>query len=451
VDELTVAGLWWLPNSPERKVAGHLYFNRTEGARLSLIGSFRDWEDEGVEVAPGHFEFDVESLNAAGRYPRIHGRDAKTAWTLEDCFRIKINRNLFGGGPASEEIRCNAVFRGVWYDLDEEVVADRLSAQVLHLVHWVRSSGLSERHRQPVSEGEDESDPIWSIGISHLPTVSINLPDGVEVALVHRIGLDGDLVRWSLTQDFQLDVMAPERRSYQELLAILTDAKTLISIGLNRTACLEGLTLYDPEYTVGEGKRQRAHPIEVFAQWSDRDGWREPKMLVDEETLFSLPDLEGAEAFQRLMTVAGTYRSELRRVEATRVGRSMYSSDRLLNRAAGLESFDRRRTGSRQSKLKGRVRRCCQLAGPPFADLVGDVDDWAEALRKRRDLHAHHFERPAEEDGFVDLVMADAAYFLFVLCLLREAQVPDRVFDVVCKNREYDWIKSRLPAVLASA
>jgi hypothetical protein len=48
VETIDEGGQWWLPEAPDRKLSGWLTFTVDDGARLRLVGSFRDASDEGV-------------------------------------------------------------------------------------------------------------------------------------------------------------------------------------------------------------------------------------------------------------------------------------------------------------------------------------------------------------------------------------------------------------------
>ena len=54
--------------------------------------------------------------------------------------------------------------------------------------------------------------------------------------------------------------------------------------------------------------------------------------------------------------------------------------DRLLNFVAALEGFDRQKTGIEKLDLPARLRRCVDLAGDPFKELIGHVSHWAELV-----------------------------------------------------------------------
>lgn len=185
----------------------------------------------------------------------------------------------------------------------------------------------------------------------------------------------------------------------------------------------------------------------MFARWSDRAAWVEPKDLTPRDVLFHYHVI-GADGLGQLLDATAKHTTELRRVIATRREGRMYNSDRLLNRCAALESFDRRRRRRRGHNFDDRIAACINLAGEPFERLVNDTEAWFRVLRRRRNHVAHHLQNDDEDDGFTDLVIADSTYFLFALCFLREASLPSKVFDLVEDNGRVDWLRRRLPGVL---
>jgi hypothetical protein len=448
MEELNEVGEWWLPSQPDRKVGGRLTFSVDDGARLSLIGSLRDWLEEGREVAPGHIEFGEDDLTAAGNYGRLHGQVGASAYTLDGCFRVRVSRNLFGG-LATEEIHADQIYRGAWYEPDEVVVANRLSVRLLHLPYWMPPSRIQAEWSDRTSD-TDPGYPIVTVAAQPVSNETLTLVDDATLTILQTVGTEGDgIVRRSITQDFAVQIETPDRRGCQDLMALMRDVQDVVSIGLNRTACIEAATFYDPELARDDGDRRREIPLGFLAQWSDREGWREPQVLTEYDRLFSFTDIGAADGLAKLLRTASRYRSELRRVTATRNGRSMFTSDRLVNRAAAIESFDRALTGASSSRFRTRIKRCTTLAGEPFEHLVGDLTAWVDLFKTRRDLHAHHLERAPDEGGFLDLIMADCAYFLFVLCLLRDADAPPQVFELIKQNRDYEWLAKQVPAVLA--
>lgn len=351
MEELDEQGMWWLPSHPDRKVAGRLTYTVENGARLLLNGSFREMFGQGRHLGDGGVKLTEDDLVGAGNYPRIHGQVGSKAITLDDCFRKRSTGDLFGGFSL-EEVFVNRVYRGVWFDSDEEVSGNKVAARLLHLVYWVRHSGLSEEFRTRVQSEENVEEPVIKLRAQSIPNIEVELPDGASLRIGQTLSLTGDGVACrTIKQDFVLRFEVSTLRPLRDLIALVSDAQDVISIGLDRTACLESVTLSHPDLVEELNERRTVEvPIDMFAQWSDRDGWREPKVLVGNDMLYSLADLDGSQGLRRLLVTASDFRTELSRIMATRQ-RQMYSSDRLLNRAAALESLDRARTGHANSKF----------------------------------------------------------------------------------------------------
>jgi ApeA N-terminal domain 1 len=221
-----------------------------------------------------------------------------------------------------------------------------------------------------------------------------------------------------------------------------------VSLAMDRVACIEAVTLFHPDLVDERPNGPPARlPIEMFARWADRAAWVEPKDLPSRDVLFHYHVI-GADGLGQLLDAAARYRAELRRVIATRREGRMYNSDRLLNRCAALESFDRQRREPTQCSFKDRITACINFAGEQFERIVNDTETWLRVLKQRRNHVAHHLENDDEDDGFTDLVMADSTYFLFALCFLREAGMPLKVFDLIEDNGRVDWVRRRLSGVL---
>jgi hypothetical protein len=148
------------------------------------------------------------------------------------------------------------------------------------------------------------------------------------------------------------------------------------------------------------------------------------------------------------MIAAHRHRTALARVLASKFSPSMDVNDRVLNRAAALEAFDRERTGTTQSKFKTRIARCVDYAGEPFPTLVENVDAWLEVLRRERDDTAHHLGS-LQLGGPETLYLSDSVYWLFVLCMFRAANLPAAVFDRVRADQSFNWLRRRLSVILS--
>jgi hypothetical protein len=145
------------------------------------------------------------------------------------------------------------------------------------------------------------------------------------------------------------------------------------------------------------------------------------------------------------MNAAKTYRSAVGRVTAT-LTPAMFLTDRLLNCAAALDSFDRKRNGTKNTPLRTRIQRCVQLAGPYFEAWVGNVDAWLDVIRDARDDVAHNYDWRTSEPIQSTYFLWRSLYWLFCLCILREAQAPDAVFDRIVAHEQWRWLGRKIQA-----
>jgi ApeA-like protein len=120
-------GLWWLPEIPDRKVAGVLSFSQDEGAALELIG----------QLPRPHSDSDPESGEvtiSAGLLPRerIVGVSADgKSFTLETCRATGWGL----GGFITETFAPDVVLEGARYAEGEAVLFHELR------VRYVREFG----------------------------------------------------------------------------------------------------------------------------------------------------------------------------------------------------------------------------------------------------------------------------------------------------------------------
>ena len=135
---------------------------------------------------------------------------------------------------------------------------------------------------------------------------------------------------------------------------------------------------------------------------------------------------------------------------ATKNAKNIFVTDRLMNFAAAIEAYDQvdhpDPKRGRRVAYKTRLTRCASDAGKPFARLVGDSGKWVTAFKNARDDVAHH--RPAVDDSSTHYYLAESAYWLYTLRLLREANAPSSVLDAIVDHRSCRWLTSRLDEII---
>ncbi|GII94697.1 ApeA N-terminal domain 1-containing protein [Sinosporangium siamense] len=444
-------GEWWLPGQEDRKVAGRLRFDLDSGAELRLIGTFRSMMEEGDKSQNPDgttvVTFSEDTIERSGTYPRIHGLADGKQYTLEDCFRSRMTRHLLGQS-GTETIHVNQIFQGAYFEKDEELTADGVSVELRYLTHWICDSGIKETQAFPTDDLPPDI-PSIKLEARVLDDAVVSLPEGDTLRLKHSVAIDGDRIATrGLSQKFFFRLDASSLRPIPALMERASDLQDLISIATGRTAEFDGMRFWHPDVVWKSGNRQHREPIEFFVSWNSKDKSKNPGKLSHHEMFFTYTDFGGIDGVGRWLESASQYRGALGRVMASKYAKSMFVSDRLLNCAAALEAFDRTKFGHARSDLKPRLMRCVDLAGNLFAKLVGDVEVWAEAIRKDRNDIAHHLGTRMKQTPSVQLFLSNSLYWLFILCMLRDAKAPEEVFDRIEKHPELEWLGTKIRAAL---
>lgn len=426
--ELRELGIWWLPESRDREVAGILTYSPTDGAALELIGMLRGPIDAFRASERGHIT--DRDMEHAGNYGRICGIAGGKSFTLEGCFRIGVTNMLAPQpGGTTERIHVNRFIRGAEFEPSERVDATQVDVRLLHLPYWIAEGGVAERHYFPGKVPEGEANVTLEAHL--LPDRVIELDNGMTLSLCEQVHVAGDRVtERGLHRDFVVR-LAGERRELDDYLHVIATFQDLVSIGTGKTSTFEEFLFHHPDVVhEREGREPFSLPIAFFAQWSNWET-REPGSVDRHGLLFSLSQLGGDEVIKRWCTFALEHRGTIARVMATRYRAGGYVSDRLLNRAAALEALDRDTNGQDDIPFRQRMLRLAELAGAPFTDVIVDVDGWATRFKEARVAAAHHSNRHPAEAGHLDFFLGDTSYFLFVLCLLRHISADDEAIQRV--------------------
>ncbi|MFI9774624.1 hypothetical protein ACIHCV_07925 [Streptomyces sp. NPDC051956] len=179
-----------------------------------------------------------------------------------------------------------------------------------------------------------------------------------------------------------------------------------------------------------------------------RDTSEKPGIIHPYQMLFTFDDLGGIEGLAGWMEAAERHRSTLGRVMASKYREGLFMEDRIFHRVAAIEAFARDRIGYRGVKLPGALKHCRDLAGNEFVDLVGDVEKWSQVIKSNRDDIGHHYGRRPDQGGAQKYVLAESAYWLFILCMLREAKAPQSVFEKIKNHSEWTWLAPKVQAVV---
>lgn len=437
MDSIEAPGQWWLPENPDHKVSGTLVIRESGEAELRLIGTLRS-PFYGGDVATAidgttTITHSSRSMHNAGLYPRILGQAGSKEYTLDDCFQTQLRENLFGDALGLESIHVHQVLQGAWFEQGEGLEFTRLVLHMDWLAYWVELSGISENR---IVDSMERTLTLRSIESQQFEGL-----DGTRMMLGQSWEVSGDgITERRLTQDFYFEVEAPTLMPLNALLSQAGALQDLVSIATGKRAAFKSISLRHPDVATRRGDTRYLSAIDLFAQWQVKNA-STPKRLTSYDMPFSLTQLGGVDGISRWLNAVAEHIPALSRVMTAQYG-STYVGDLFLNCAAALEGYDRDRHGDDIYYLE-RLKRCVVHAGDLFAYLVDDTDAWARAVKNRRNDLAHH-NAGVEAATTEQRLLGSSAYWLFVLCLLRDASAPDAVFDNIRQVGSFQWLKLQL-------
>lgn len=466
-DLLDFLAHWWLPEHPERRVPGRFTWDPDNGGDLQLMGELREPEILSNQRPDGSSQKYRRKANKLDRrYPVIHGSRItqsghEEAYTL--LHSLSLNSIGFHGlSEMPEHITAGAVLHGAWYTDPTEIEADRAIFDLRHLSTWVDTAGLEIKF--PGLEGDGDG-PFAVVKGHHRPIYS-TAHEGATVQLHQDLKPTGDHDHTiGLEQTWRLVISIEPMGELERFTDIATDIRALVTIAAGKTADIEKAVLQHPKL---HKHKLDGTPVPTFrdditylSRWAHRGN--DATAVRRHEVYFSLEQFGGSDGIQRWLQTAQTYRTELRRVMATRYTDTMYLEDRIMNTCAALERFDKERRGASAPKVRhgnklvdpwfiDRVEECIDYAGDEFKQLIAEAPEtWAESVRKARNQLAHH-DDPFRTTGQVgEYVLAEQTYWLFVLCMLRACRAPSSAFESIGDHPEVRWLRSEAEERLASA
>lgn len=446
-DDIDVIGEWWLPGNTNKKVSGRFTWTAEAGGELQLLGHLRpdEWIEEELQdgsvqrVRHGRVRTPAELS-----YDIVHGQAEQRAYTLLDCFstsrRESMNDSLF-----REAVHVNRVLEAnAWFVDLGDIAFDGAWIDLRHLATWLDTSGFDVRH--PVFDGSGEEFAI--IVARRLPPLETS-HDGGTIGFAQSLkGVGDELHLAGVEQDWQFRMAFPEKRTISFLADTASDLQDLISIAVGKTADFERVVFEHPELPAraldGSPIGQAREEVEYRARWSNRS--KQVETVSTLNRYFGFDDFGGIEGVRRWLAAVPLFRTELRRVMATRYRSDMYLEDRIMNTCAALDSFDKvRRNTDEYVNFVDRIKESVDFAGEVSGDLLPpDTDAWAAAVKEVRHDLAHHKDRFRNNQAPIDHLLAEQLYWLFVLCMLRVAEVPSEVFDAIRRHRQFRWLAEQV-------
>lgn len=461
--ERTLEGYWWLPESPDTKIAGIVTYDEA-APRLRLLGAFRS----STETSPGSYE-----VKTVKRPAIILGECDGQYVTLTNCRQTRFSGKFGGPDGWRQELSAELMLVGILLDDPDEAYFDRIWISVDHALAWSNRTGLSEE-MSGVGEGVD----TMSYGWVQPPHLSATV-DGAAIELRHDNSFGrrtyGDRTDATLGEHASFIVTVSEPQSARALIdAWVKPLQDLVTLAVDRACGAHDIAVIRLDPPGGDPAR----PVVVQAYLNPVFRARPDDQAVEaHQMLFTLADV----TFEELLPAWFALQERLGVVTAMVLGQRYiersFTETKLITAVAAAEGLHRRlrpddvyvgdlefeelrarllqaATPAHEEWLAGRLfnepvlkRRLRQLVKHLGNDVaksfIPKTWNWANAATNARNALVHRFEAEAEQEtdwGQVFFVAAMTSA-LVTLILLKELGLPDSHLQrIATTHSTFRWI-----------
>ncbi|MEW6874445.1 HEPN domain-containing protein [Trueperella pyogenes] len=448
------AGLWWLPDDPDKQVPGVLRYDGQGSPSLSLIGAFE--ERIFSNPAPGMTVYHEGTRT----WDVIHGVAEQREVTLLGCIPTSTKRALGARvkSPDTQTVRAKIAIIGAHISGQEDAAFAAAEVSVEDLGFWAASSVFEGSFG--ISDGKIDGTGTISVKPVEARTVTV---DGTEYCLVHthtlpffdqRMG--GTVGRMHDTASIRL--CPAESFTLGAALEAASLIRDLIALATHRAAGVIWLRL---EVAGIESSRPNGQPLArrcADVLYSPVAlGKHDTKVVDPHRAFFTCDELPFEEVVPRWCEVHGRLRAATNMILGLRYAPALFIENNLLtavgaaevlHRGLGIdekpfpmEEFAQMREAmlgqvpeEHRARFKAAIRndptlrdRLRALAARPdpeaIAQLVPDIDHWAKRTARARNDLAHE-GRTANHSIDELSAIVEATTAVVVLNVLHELRLP---------------------------
>jgi hypothetical protein len=355
-------GYWWLPQTPEKRIAGTICYGHERMAELKLLGSFQD---------------ELHALQQMGRLGESHSPEIILGLTA-DGKRFTLYESLRSGGHfafnsfLTEVYMPSIVLEGRHFSNTDEMVFHHMTLRLSHLGEWYQQTG---RHVEFVDSDSDKGKVTMTY--QNPAPLAISLDNGhIE------LGLDGNITLGRFSGDFVVS----------EKACVSVYPKTPIHMNAFLDDFLPPIVHF---FTAGVGRTLRIKELRGKAADDCRDGsdehikcapsiqlyWAKPQQVDEDKELFPhdmvftrIDIADGLEkclqqwvnAYQEIKPVMQLFFSKV-------IAREAVSSNSFLNAVQAAEAYHRyRRNGKElsESEHSDRINRVMAASPEIYRDWL---------------------------------------------------------------------------------
>ena len=419
MERLDVDGLFWLVDKPDDKVAGRLRFDPIEGAKLDLIGKFKDFVPSGSNP-PVRM-----NAVAGGRF-----------LTLEDCHFESVRVEYVGAGQSGltrHEYQSDLLFAGLHRKNLEPLQFKNVLLHLRYLEQWVHAWS---------------SKPIgYEDRVDALPRISHKFDAFERAAVVNvgpgELGLSYGQVQYGdhfleavRRRNYYFDLRLLESRPFGEIMNWCWMLRDLVTLGCDNPSAVTGVTFEHAQQS-GDATDAERQPIRPYMRAIGNYTSGSYDSMRVGEAMFTFHDIAGMEGVTKWLGVASRYRLVLYFITNNLYSPTPYAEYSFFNSCTAAETMRRVQSSRQNLKLVTALQELAEQAGDIFKNSVGDVNKWAKKVVQ---IRANSVIHPGLRgtDGLAASVLADSLHLLVVLCLLEQCGVKEKACERI-QNSARVW------------
>ncbi len=269
-------GYWWLPSSPDDKVAGVLTVEPNGKVLLELMGAF--------DSAGKSFDFEsniVDVIYGRCYAPNNNMKDI----SLMDC-RSAITYNFSSSFPLTR-YTCIYALIGIHAESMDSQEFFKADVSIDELVHWCRPRNVVVKYDEntiglKIDTTQDKQNVIDFV----------DLDDGTRLSLTKAVTFTSEYPKIFVEQATRLEILK-EGMSAGQVLSKMMGFENFLSVAtLSYPLELSKVYLYSRKHFQDNGREESVyHPVELVTPLY-RNG--EPEFVRNHDFLFSYDDVKGS-------------------------------------------------------------------------------------------------------------------------------------------------------------
>ena len=422
METIDFEGMFWVATDPENRIFGRLRFDPVGGGQLTVHGTLYE---ESLAID--------ERNHPPTNLGRILGSARGRSVTLENCWCIA--RNIRPTSTASfsfdEEYSVEYVLDGAHFTDLDSLRFHAVRLRLRHLEPWVNETLVTS---SPL-DGPDHD--RWQL-ISEPRKQAIAIAEFGTVQLGTSVFRRSSMFEWVLRQESSITLDFAKASALDDIFKYCVSLQNLITLGAHKPSTMFDVRLFitDPAKQVESG-RSFDTGVQLYAVPPGSRILDNGIIQIPRNMLFTCESFGGAPGVARWCELTSRIEPVVEALMSGWYSPWMDPEMQFFNVLSSAETLARIRSGRQRIGLKNALVELAEQAGPRFAALVSDTNQWAKAVVQTRVTRVVH--RGLHEDAALPDwgKLSKSIYFVVVMSLLKECNVPDHELDAVAQKLSF--------------